>query len=199
MRLTPHDQNRRLPASTSHSYLFPSRITRENTRASSSPVVGTDAARASAFPQALRGPTSDPSTAPGECILFPAQVSGACDDVSGDRRVGSRNAEIRTNFQRIVSVPTLLEDLPLAMVASRCERPQESRQGGDEHRVPKVRLAEGDHEGQQELPGRASRCAGSGCALPSSESGSLPVRRPPTRPWFTPPSRRRLAGAKVLG
>jgi hypothetical protein len=48
---------------------------------------------------------------------MPAQVSGACDDVSGDRRLRSRNAEIRKTFQRIVGVPTLLEDLPLTKVA----------------------------------------------------------------------------------
>ncbi len=64
--------------------------------------------------------------------------------------VRSKNAEVRTTLQRIVGVPALLEDLPLATVASRCERPQESQQSENEHRVHKVRLAEAGHEVHQE-------------------------------------------------
>ena len=64
--------------------------------------------------------------------------------------VRSRDAEIRTTLQRIVGVPTLQEDLPLVMVASRCERPQESQQGENEHRVHEVWLAEVGHEFHQE-------------------------------------------------
>ena len=64
--------------------------------------------------------------------------------------VRSRDAEIRTTLQRIVGVPALVEDLPLATVASRCERPQESQQGENKYRVHKVRLAEVGHEVHQE-------------------------------------------------